>query len=307
MTDPKRLLEELEGLTEDERRALLAARGARPPRQASDLVWSGLMAKLPVPPSPAGGGGQPGGGSGLEGAGSVAGSSAAGSSAVGAAVPATGAALATKSLGLGVALGLAVAAAGYGVRVSKTSVPVAAVEASAFSSPSRPASPGRQGREEDQPGPRSHAEAETTKLEDPAGAASGWSTPVPLTSSAAGVSSATRELSGEDRARARSAERGGSPVSPHPPPASGLREESLLVASARARLASGDGPGALELLDQLNRQHPAGVLMQEREALSIQALAQVGQTSSAVARARAFLARHPQSPHADRVRSVLRQ
>jgi outer membrane protein assembly factor BamD (BamD/ComL family) len=79
--------------------------------------------------------------------------------------------------------------------------------------------------------------------------------------------------------------------------------ESQRVARARARLRSGDARRALEELRSLEQDEPRGLLVQEREALLIEALAAVGQRESARERAKAFLKRYPSSPH---VRAVER-
>jgi hypothetical protein len=108
------------------------------------------------------------------------------------------------------------------------------------------------------------------------------------------------------------------PPAPHPttksPPASGapsssndaLRDEIALVAAARAALRRGDGPGALATLDTARKQHPRGALLQEREVLTIEALAQSGDTQGASRRASAFLRAFPTSPHAAHVRTFER-
>jgi hypothetical protein len=81
------------------------------------------------------------------------------------------------------------------------------------------------------------------------------------------------------------------------------REESQLIGAARTALRGGDTTGALQLLDRAQRRYPRGVLVQEREALLIEALAAVGRTAEARARADAFVRAYPKSPHAARVKS----
>jgi hypothetical protein len=68
-------------------------------------------------------------------------------------------------------------------------------------------------------------------------------------------------------------------------PESQLREESLAVLEARSRF-------------------PRGALGQEREALTIEALARSGQSAAARRRAEAFLRQHPNSPYLADVRRV---
>jgi len=85
-----------------------------------------------------------------------------------------------------------------------------------------------------------------------------------------------------------------------------VRKEAHLVALARQRLLSGDPDGALSLLEQVRVRYPGGVLVQEREALAIEALARSGQRDAATARAREFQRAHPHSPLNSRVRDVTR-
>jgi hypothetical protein len=75
-----------------------------------------------------------------------------------------------------------------------------------------------------------------------------------------------------------------------------LREESRLVGEARAALRRGDAAAALGMLDQIRERFPGGVLAQEREALSIEALARSGRRDEAAARAAAFVKAYPASP-----------
>jgi outer membrane protein assembly factor BamD (BamD/ComL family) len=79
--------------------------------------------------------------------------------------------------------------------------------------------------------------------------------------------------------------------------ASQLREESLALQAVRAALRRGDGAGALATLEATRARFPASVLGQEREALTIQALALAGQRDQARERARAFISKFPTSPH----------
>lgn len=88
------------------------------------------------------------------------------------------------------------------------------------------------------------------------------------------------------------------------PPASQLREESDLVRRARAALRSGDAAGALSLVAEGNRRFASGALAQEREAIAIEALAASGSKAEASRRARAFVAEHPDSPHAAQVEKI---
>jgi hypothetical protein len=82
--------------------------------------------------------------------------------------------------------------------------------------------------------------------------------------------------------------------------------ESRRLATARASWRSGDARTALTQLEALERDFPAGVLGQERDALRIQALAALGQRQRARALAERFLETHRGSPHAAAVERVLR-
>ena len=73
--------------------------------------------------------------------------------------------------------------------------------------------------------------------------------------------------------------------------------ESQRVARARALLRAGRASDAFEVLQALARDEPNGLLGQEREALSIQALAALGQRDAARQRAAVFATRYPNSPH----------
>lgn len=86
---------------------------------------------------------------------------------------------------------------------------------------------------------------------------------------------------------------------------SSLREESLAVMAARQALRSNDAASALRLLEQAQARFKKGALTEERESLTIEALAMSGQKTSASARARAFLTRYPRSPHAADVQRYL--
>jgi hypothetical protein len=86
------------------------------------------------------------------------------------------------------------------------------------------------------------------------------------------------------------------------PTTSQLREESVAILEARSALRGGDAARSLTLLEQARVRFPRGALGQEREALTIQALAQSGEHASARRRAVAFLRAHPQSPYVADVR-----
>jgi outer membrane protein assembly factor BamD (BamD/ComL family) len=84
-----------------------------------------------------------------------------------------------------------------------------------------------------------------------------------------------------------------------------VREETRLTAAARQVLRAGDASRALALLDQAQSQFPYGALVQEREALAMEALMGLGQRAAAVERARVFLQNHPESPYASWVSGII--
>lgn len=88
-------------------------------------------------------------------------------------------------------------------------------------------------------------------------------------------------------------------------PESKLREESALVLAARSALRSGDAARCLALLESARLKFPRPALGQEREALTIQALARTGQTRAAQRRAANFVRLYPESPYVADLRRLL--
>jgi hypothetical protein len=82
--------------------------------------------------------------------------------------------------------------------------------------------------------------------------------------------------------------------------------ESRRLLAARSLLRSGRASAALSALASIRADFPEGSLAQEREALTIEALLAFGDRAAARARAAAFLARYPESPHVDAVRKALK-
>ena len=81
-------------------------------------------------------------------------------------------------------------------------------------------------------------------------------------------------------------------------------EELALLVRIKQRAAS-DPAAAVALVDEGHRRFPRGSFYQERESIAILALAQLGRTAEARARARLFLDAHPQSPYAERLRGLV--
>jgi hypothetical protein len=86
-------------------------------------------------------------------------------------------------------------------------------------------------------------------------------------------------------------------------PASRLAAEAALVVEARRALRAGDAGRALSQLEGARAELAGGALVQEREALTIEALSRLGRGPAAAARADAFLRAYPRSPHASAVRA----
>jgi hypothetical protein len=80
-------------------------------------------------------------------------------------------------------------------------------------------------------------------------------------------------------------------------------DEAQLLRSARAALPSTPAR-ALELTVEHERLYRSGMLVQEREAIAIEALMRLGRRSEATARADRFLARFPASPYRARIESA---
>jgi hypothetical protein len=92
---------------------------------------------------------------------------------------------------------------------------------------------------------------------------------------------------------------------PDPPdagPAASLAAEAAVLREARAALGAGQPARALALLEERDRGFPRGRLGIEAEVLHIEALALSGDAAAARARAQAFIAAHPDTPYAQRVR-----
>jgi hypothetical protein len=79
-----------------------------------------------------------------------------------------------------------------------------------------------------------------------------------------------------------------------------------LHAIAEARVLAAQRPRAgLALLLRLRSEHPHGYFVEEREALTVLALAGAGERNQAARQAKLFLRSYPLSPFAERVRRAL--
>jgi hypothetical protein len=277
MSDPKRWLDSVDELGDAERRALVAGRDVAPPADFGSEAWAALALKLPPPGSlpPAGGATATGG------AASVA--SGAGLVAV------------VKAATVGALFGAAVLTGRSMMTPADTTQPRAIVAAApapvAAPAQERPAEPMPTATQPDletstaAPAPRAKVVEPTPPSGEPRERAPAVEPAIPRAPEPAVVVPP----------RAPSSE-----VAPDP------REESRVIAAARDALRSGRFTSALATLEEARLRYPNGILGQEREALTIEALVAADRRDEAEKRAAAFLHDHPESPHAARVRAVLR-
>jgi hypothetical protein len=87
--------------------------------------------------------------------------------------------------------------------------------------------------------------------------------------------------------------------------AAGLEEQVDWLDRARSLSASGDAAGALRALDDFDRRFGRSPMAEEAALLRLEATAARGDSSGAAALAQRFLAAHPHSVHAARVRSIV--
>jgi len=87
---------------------------------------------------------------------------------------------------------------------------------------------------------------------------------------------------------------------------SSLAEQVQSLDRARVALGGGDPASALREIARYRATWPDGVFVTEASVLEIEALAARGERSLAATRAAAFVAAHPDSPQADRLRALSR-
>ena len=156
----------------------------------------------------------------------------------------------------------------------------AADHAAAAEAPSLPtAPPGPSGRSRPEPAPPPEPSAAPSPAPPPAAPPAPAPTSTPSRSASAGP---------------------GRTAQPEPRSADTLDEEVRLLQGARDRLAA-DPAGALRFADQHRVRFPRGVLAQEREIISIEALSHQGRDAEAQARADRFRRSYPGSAHLDRL------
>jgi TolA-binding protein len=98
------------------------------------------------------------------------------------------------------------------------------------------------------------------------------------------------------------------PATVHARPSTGdatLSEEIASFDRARAALAAGRADQSLVLIDAYEKRFPTGTFIQEAEVLRVEALSRRGDHDAAVRVGQRFLAAHPTSPHAERIRAIL--
>ena len=290
MTDPKRLLDDAGTLTREQRRVLAADARFLAPGGARSQLWASLAAVL---------------GTGAVGPSlSSAGTAGAG---VGAATQAAGGASAGHVLSLGAVVKLTLVGLGIGASIATANHYLSSREADE----TQPAA-GAAHRAVTRASAAVHALAvPTTSLTHPVEPAPSRALEHPGASTLANPAAPAPELpavasSSSDDTRTANAPgaRGRALTSPEPKQnqiAENAREESQLVGSARSLLRAGNPAGALQLLVRATSRFPNGVLIQEREALRIEALRALGRTSEARALADAFVEAYPKSPHLSRV------
>lgn len=84
---------------------------------------------------------------------------------------------------------------------------------------------------------------------------------------------------------------------------SSLAEELAMLQRARRALGAGNGLLALGIVSELDERFPKGVLVEERIATRVFSLCALERVTEARAVGREFLARHPSSVYAERVRT----
>jgi hypothetical protein len=88
-------------------------------------------------------------------------------------------------------------------------------------------------------------------------------------------------------------------------PASTLKGETAMLDEARVAVRAGQAARALRALDAYNAAFPNGMLSPEATVLRIEVFESMGDRSGARRLADAFLAQHPDSPVAPRVRAIV--
>jgi len=290
MTHLKRLDEEPGTRGERAREVLSDQRWAEPPPRAEDEIWSRLRLALPLAPLP-GAPATPDGG-------------ALGGAAGGASLP--GGAGSSVFFGGVVAKTLvisAVVAGGGAVGWQLLPRPAAAPPAMTAAATAPTPAPGDAERASPLPAARP-PELPATPI-----APRGPATPARQVEPAPADGAGAPEAAGTEPLPVGVAVLPDAPAGPTPPATgaadTGLVEESAWLTAARAALRRGALAEATRLLDAHQRRFPDGRLVQEREALRIEALHQAGSDAAAAQRLEDYARRYPESPHAARLEQIL--
>lgn len=134
------------------------------------------------------------------------------------------------------------------------------------------------------------------------------SEPVPVDAGGGGVVDAARHVSDASARGVVTSDASPRPASHAPFVGPGApREyaaERLLIERCSSALVRGDAAGALVAAREHERRFRDGILVEEREALTIQALRALGRETEAATRTEAFFRRWPASMHAGALRGV---
>ena len=293
MTEPRRLLDDPSSLTGNERRVLAAGTKFLAPPRAKAQLWSSIAASIAtaaVGPS-------------LSSTGIAPSSVGVGSQA------ATGSAIAGHALSIGTTVKLALLGLGIGTSVVTASHFWFANEVSKAPQVFNTAhEPGTQGARPNVVAIQGTSTAEPVEpaLSRAANDQVSAATPNPSLQPQPIESLALARSGNDMRASKPPGSSAHTRIVPESMPdraSANASEESQLVSSTRSLLRAGNTATALQLLDgAASRFHP-GILIQEREALYVEALAALGRTSEASAHAEAFIRDYPKSPYASRVKS----
>jgi hypothetical protein len=292
MTDPTRWIDNPSEIDDIELRALRAARSVQPRRQMRQEVWAALAARLPPPGNPSGDdGGATGGdfGTGTNGA------TAAGASGGSHAASPVVAALKSMAIGAGLGATLSLGASWLGG---------ASAGHTAFTAQDTSASLSSRSSAEKVATP-APVEIPGVALHPPVRGPAATPPPPQRAPSEGAVSETHSEALRPQGSVAAFALAEGTTSASRTRAETDARAESRLIAAARDALRANDVAGALRLLARARRQFPSGILAQEREALSVEALVRSDQLAAARFRAQEFLRAFPASPHTARVQAAL--
>lgn len=92
------------------------------------------------------------------------------------------------------------------------------------------------------------------------------------------------------------------PASNEPAP---VEDELAVLGRAQRALVAGDAATALELAERHARTFPAAMMIEEREAIAIEALARLGRAEAAASRFATFRDAHPRSSYRHRLERLL--